>query len=196
MLDTLFHYPRVIRRHREGPFAAEREQYLCFCASGGAPQTTLLKIARELLVIVARIDVSGERAISLSEINAGADQWVLHQHQHNRIKSAISSRTLFVQTAKTWLNFIGRLEHPVEQTPPYAIFIADFGKYMQEERGLSPKTINSRCWHVHTFLNWLTAQDDSLANLRLGQIANWIFVIKPSCCCFRFMACVQVKWSR
>lgn len=42
-----------------GPFAHERERYLCFCASGGAAQATLLRIARELLVIASRIDLSG-----------------------------------------------------------------------------------------------------------------------------------------
>jgi hypothetical protein len=55
MFDTLFHYPRVLERHRTGPAADERERFLAYCASGGAAHSTLLCLAPELLVIAQRI---------------------------------------------------------------------------------------------------------------------------------------------
>src|ERR1035437_1142433 len=100
MFDSIFHYPGVLTRHREGPFAQERERYLCFCASGGAALATLLRIADELLVIASRIDLSGDRSISLAEIDIAADRWVRHQRRHRRIQTPTYSRTLFHTTAQ------------------------------------------------------------------------------------------------
>ena len=44
MFETLFQYPRVLARHRDGPSAPEREHYLTHFASAGA---TRLCVARE-----------------------------------------------------------------------------------------------------------------------------------------------------
>ena len=35
MFNTLFHYPRVLARHRQGPSAQARERYLTHCADLG-----------------------------------------------------------------------------------------------------------------------------------------------------------------
>ena len=52
----------------------------------------------------------------------------------------------------------------------YADLVDEFGRYMREERGLSLRTIQSRCWHVRAFLNWLNGETVDLAELRLEQI--------------------------
>lgn len=54
MFEVLFIYPKVLARHQGGPAAAERERYLAHCADQGAAHATLLRIARELLVIAER----------------------------------------------------------------------------------------------------------------------------------------------
>ena len=51
MFETLFQYPAVVARHRNGPFARARERFLNHCASQGFARATLLVYARELLVI-------------------------------------------------------------------------------------------------------------------------------------------------
>jgi integrase/recombinase XerD len=174
MFDSLFHYPKVLVRHSEGPFAQDRERYLCFCASGGAAQATLLRIARELLVIASRIDLSGDRSIPLVEIDIAANRWVRYQRRHHHIRTSIFSRALFTQTAKAWFRFLGRLECPVRTFPEYAAFIDEFADYMQEERGLSPKTIHGRCWYAHDFLRWLDEQGGCLGDLRLEQVDTFL----------------------
>ena len=35
MFDSLFKYPRVLTRHREGPVADARERFLTHCAEQG-----------------------------------------------------------------------------------------------------------------------------------------------------------------
>ena len=58
MFETLFHYPSVLARHREGPAAEERQRFLLHRANEGAAPATLLRTARELLVIAKNIDIS------------------------------------------------------------------------------------------------------------------------------------------
>jgi integrase/recombinase XerD len=49
MFSTLFHYPRVLARHRNGPSANDRERYLAHCAQGGAAHSTLLWVFRSIV---------------------------------------------------------------------------------------------------------------------------------------------------
>ena len=45
MFETLFTYPRVLRRHREGPLAEERAAYLSELAAQCVAPATLIKQA-------------------------------------------------------------------------------------------------------------------------------------------------------
>ena len=73
MFERLFQYPRVLARHREAPFLAEREQFLQHCAHQGMAQGTLTHAANELLVIVRRLDLAAaEGPIKPQQIEASA----------------------------------------------------------------------------------------------------------------------------
>jgi integrase/recombinase XerD len=170
MFETLFHYPRVLERHRGGPSAQDRDRFLDYCAAGGAAQKTLLRLASELLLIARRIDLSGDRPVALEEVEAAADRWVDYQRRHHRIRQARFSRGRFIQTATTWLRFLGRLEQR-DKTPSAGDDLTNiFARYMREERGLSQHTIRNRCWHVQAFLHWLNGQGSCLAQLRLEHV--------------------------
>ncbi len=170
MFDTLFHYPRVLARHCEGPAAKERALYLANYATGGAAHSTLLGLAPELLVIARRIDLDGERSIPFSEIEAAADRWVDCQRRHHRVRLANFSKTRFIRTATAWLRFLGRLVEPEEKPTEFAGLVSEFEHYLLDERGLSRHTIDNRCWHVQTFLRWLGLQGTGLAELQLKQV--------------------------
>lgn len=170
MFDTLFHYPRVLERHCEGPAAKERALYLANYASGGAAHSTLLGLASELLVIARRIDLDGERSIPLSEIEIAADRWVDSQRRHHRVRFANFSKARFIRTGTAWLRFLGRLVEPEEKPAEFAGLVSEFEHYLHDERGLSRHTIDNRCWHVHAFLRWLGLQGIGLAELQLEQV--------------------------
>ena len=148
MFGTLFQYRAIIARHRSGPFAEARERFLNHCASQGLARATLVRRARELLVIVERIDITLGEAIGLSTIEAAADRWAREQRRRQRAQGQRWSREFFVHMAKAWLHFLGRLELPKPKIVPIADRLADFAAYQREERGLSPATIRNQSWHV------------------------------------------------
>src|SRR5271166_6769906 len=110
MFEILFAYSNVLVRHQAGPAAADRERYLAHCAGQGAAHETLLRVARELLVIAERIDVTAGKPVTRSEIAAAAQAWARQQKGRCRADSEEWSRHLFAQVAVAWLRFLGILE--------------------------------------------------------------------------------------
>ena len=70
MFDQLFHYPGVVRRHRDGPLAFERVTYLTSLATRGIAPETLLKYARYCLAIAYAVEaMPRDRSFTGSEID-------------------------------------------------------------------------------------------------------------------------------
>jgi integrase/recombinase XerD len=103
MFNFLFHYPRVLARHRQGPSAQAREQYLTHCANQGMARDTLLRTARELLVIAQRLDLATDRMISIRQVEAAAERRVHQQQRRGWVRDPRGSRQYFIQTALSWL---------------------------------------------------------------------------------------------
>lgn len=174
MFETLFKYPRVVARHRAGPSAEAREQFLKHCATQGLAGATLLRHARELLVIAERIDITSGEPIGLPAIEAAADHWARKQHSRHRVQSLQWSRKLFVQTATNWLHFLGCLEEAQPKVAPFADRLVDFAAYQRDERGLSPATIRGQGWHVEKFLISLDKRNRSFDNASLEDVDTFL----------------------
>lgn len=158
MFETLFTYPGVLRRHQQGRAADARERFLSHCADQGIVRATLHRIARELLVIADRIDITAGQVIALPDIEASAAGWADEQQHRHRAQQSRWSREFFVQTATSWFRFLGCLEQPEPKPTPLADSLRDFAAHGSSERGLSPATVRSRCWHVQKFVDWLNGQ--------------------------------------
>jgi hypothetical protein len=69
MFETLFKYPRVLARHREDPVADARERFLTHCAEQGLARESLLRTAREVLIIAKHIDLTTGETISIHDVD-------------------------------------------------------------------------------------------------------------------------------
>ena len=171
MFEDLFAYPKVVARHREGPEATRRLRYLEHCAAQGAAGGTLLRIARELLVIAERLNVAGDRHVGHKEIDATAQSWARHQHARDRASGKNWSRRLFCDVATAWLGFLGQLDEPVAEEPNiHAEKATDFVDYQRNERGLSASTVAAQRWHVETFLKHLGVGKSSIADIMISDV--------------------------
>ena len=176
MLEKLFKYPAVLRRHKDAPFLEERERYLLHRANEGCAQATLIRISRELFWI-ARYFVGDEktsRAITPEDIQKAANKWAKKQCSSGRAKDQKWPRLLFVQLSTDWFQFLGRLQKAVSKEAWYASLIQDFATFMACERGLSPNTIRNRCWQVEQFLRWYGSQDCNIASVQVPDIDRFL----------------------
>ena len=168
MFEMLFKYSSVLARHREGPAADERERFLIHRRNEGAASSTLLRAARDLLMIAQHIDVTGNAIDSHALVVAAAKARRLHRRHCGH--GARRLRELFLQLGSSWLRFLGRLQEARPTPSPFTELIEDFVHYMRGERGLSEATIRGRCWHAEKLLAWLMGQKRSLAEVSVRDV--------------------------
>ncbi len=165
MFDKLFKRPCTITRQREAPLAAERASFLAQRAKDGAAPDTLVRLARELLVVVQELDLTSSHLITREAVEAAAERWAKQQRHRNRARKLQWSRVFFVQTATAWLRYLGRLCIPAPAPKPFAPLVAAFISYLQHERGLSAATMANYQWHVQRFLTDFSARQCPFAEV-------------------------------
>jgi integrase/recombinase XerD len=111
MFEAIYSYPQVLRRHRDGPWAEERERFLAHCSEQVFSRATLRQTAAELLVVAQYFDI-GESTFIAHDVEAAADRWVRFQRRRQRIQDCRWSRQRFVSTTSSWLRFLDCLEQP------------------------------------------------------------------------------------
>lgn len=158
MFDQLFKQPCAVLRHQNAPLAAERASFLAKRAKNGAAPSTLVKLARELFVIVQELDLANNEMITPLAIEVAAERWAWQQKHRNRAQSERWSQILFRQTATAWLQFLGRLTIPETEPKPFASLVEHFTNNLQNERGLSSVTVANYQWHIEKFLTWFNTQ--------------------------------------
>lgn len=177
MFEELFVYPKVIARHRDGPEASKRLRYLKHLAGQCAARETLLRTARELLVIAERLDLSGSRRIKQAEIAAAAQSWAQCQHARNRACGEKWSQLLFHDVATAWICFLGQLDEPAFNEPKaHCEKVDDFIAYQHDERGLSASTLANQRWQIETFLEYLGGEKSSIADITVADLDSFFQV--------------------
>jgi integrase/recombinase XerD len=178
LFDQLFPYPRVAARHQNGPWADARLRYLHYLSAQGAAPLTLRHNARELLIIARQMSWDGSTKIHAEQIAAAADCWAARPQslvrQGRRTQKAEGAQAFFIRVAHRWFRFLGCLDESENPIDPVHALVADFAAHLREERGLSPRTIQSRCWHVERLLGWLVIRGQPLPQLSLEQIDEYL----------------------
>jgi len=133
-------------------------------------ESTLLRMARELLVISRRIDIDSNRMFCTAEIEVVADRWACEQRRRHRAKGPRWSRELFCQTAISWLRFLGALRQPEPKPSPFADQLAAFAAHATTERGLSTVTVRLYCWHMQKFLEWRGGENATFSQVSIQEV--------------------------
>ena len=106
MFEQLFSSEFAYRRHRDAPFADERERYLQHCAEQGATRGSLRMKAKELLWLALHLG---------SDASAGVDmeglQGIAGQRQFT-CRGPTTARRL-IDIARPWLKFLGWWRAPL-----------------------------------------------------------------------------------
>jgi len=174
MLETLFRKrPTVLARYREGPLSEARERFLDQCAMQGYSHSMLKKIAWIQLSLAHRIHID-QGKLTTRAIELAVDGRLRFRHSPEPAESSRGSRHLFVHIATVWMRSLGCLEPPTEVDSPFSDQIAGFGRYLGEERGLSPVTIATRCERLTWFLKRLHPHEDSLRTISIADVDAFI----------------------
>ena len=146
MFKTLFAYPKVVRRHRDGPFADERAAYLAKRAAQGVSHATLIKEAQTSLRVAVELERwPADHGFSIDEVREMASgyatrcraEWSRHARDH------------FRTTALDWLRHLGRLRpEPTGLPHRCETMLRDFIAYRRERNWLSDATSQLARWQM------------------------------------------------
>jgi len=163
--------------HRHGPFAEERAHYLQHLRERGWKRATVIGTACKLAAFAARVDVDCKGGVTAAQIEAAANDWMKQPgHRFRRVIGPRKARTKFVSDATNWLRFLGCLRKAECSSSPHADLLAEFEHFLDQERGLSPRTINTRHGHILTFLTWLEQQHRVLNEVTVWDVEQFLAV--------------------
>jgi site-specific recombinase XerD len=174
MFDQLFKQPNALSRQQNAPFASERASFLARRAKDGAAPGTLVRLARELLVVARELDLANNDRVTPMAIEVAADRWARQQKRRHRAHTKHWSMIFFRQTATDWLRFLGRLSIPEPKPKPFASLVLQFANDLQYQRGLSPATISNYRWHIERFLNWYNTQQRDFAAVSITDTDTFL----------------------
>jgi len=143
MFETLFTCPGVLRRHREGPLAAERAAYLSELAAQGMARGTILRRSSYCLCVAVELQRwPSHQCFDEDDVEALAAAWAAKRSARGRASSPRWPKEHFRFTATGFLRSLGRLRAaPAAEFGRYDAELADFITAQQEGRWLSEETL-------------------------------------------------------
>jgi len=171
MFEEIFSSPAVLRRHREGPLASERRDYLQYLKDRGAASSTVVMQARYCLSIAQEIQRwPREHCFKAAELEAIAASWAARRVTQGRAAAPRWPKENFRYVACGFLERLGRLAHNQDPPPgPYDALVEDFLEAGQG-RMLALVTRNKHNWHIRQFLFYLNQRSHSLEGLTPDHI--------------------------
>lgn len=175
MFEKLISYPAVLRRHREGPLASERMEYLRSLHDRGAALGSLLRQARYCLCLARQIQSwPRDHRFSEADLDALAASWAEGRVAQGRASGPRWPRANFRCVAVSFLAGLGRLAGVPDPPPgPYHSLLKDFLEEGQG-RGLTAATLKIRHWHVRQFLSYSEQRGSSLERLSPEDIDAYL----------------------
>jgi len=185
MFETLYLYPAIVRRHREGPLAVERVAYLEGVAAEGAAHATLLRQAVGCLLVAREIERwPTDHLFDDGEIEGLASAWASKRIAEGEASGPRWPQDYFRLVATGFLRSMGRLRPPPAAAPGlYEQQLDDFIAAQREGRWPSEASQRSARWQVGRFLAYLEQQDIALSSIEARHTDGY----------FQFMA---PRWSR
>jgi site-specific recombinase XerD len=173
MIETLFKYPATIKRYRKAPHLNARERFLKQCAKQGYSCSMLRKVAWILLSLADQIDIESDR-VTPKDIELAVANRRRFIHPFKKELKSESSHHLFVHIATKWMQSLGYFEPPPREHCSFAFQITDFVRYLDDERGLSPVTISTRCERLNWFFKSLQPNRKTLHAISIADVDAFI----------------------
>jgi integrase/recombinase XerD len=170
MFEKLFGKVSDVVYHTIAPYAVERQRFLEHCRDQGFAKTCLKEMAGILLTAAIDLQAHGGLDADQADLEEAATRIETVRSEAGFRRRAHRYRRAFLRTTTRWLLFTGHLQDAAPRPRPYTALLDDFAQWMVEERGLSPRTLRNRRWHLERFLDWLHDQGRRVSDLELRDL--------------------------
>lgn len=172
MFEKLFTCPSALRRHQNGPLAAEREAYLRGLSDQGMARATILGRSSYCLCVAIELQKwPPDRCFDEDELEELATAWAAGRRASGRASSSRWPKEHFWQTAKGFLQTMSRLRAArVSEAGRYSAKLADFIAAQQKGRWQSAKTCQMARWQITQFLDYLEQRGVALEDVEPADV--------------------------
>lgn len=157
VLNRLFTRKHHKLRYLSYPLLEERDSYLQMWEAKGAVVQTLRSIAAYQLHLIDYLHVEDGRMVSETEIQKTADLWMTIQKSGKKNSSGEYARKRFISYCSGWLSYMGKLIHE-DNGFPFKRYVVEYINWLEQERGYSLRTIESRYSLLKTMMLNLEAE--------------------------------------
>lgn len=144
MFEKLLISETALRRHQDGPLAAERERYLQHCSDTGATYWSMRIKCNELLWAARLLDEDAKHGFDMEGLEVLADRRIAFQN-------ARTTRRRFIDVTRPWLRFLGWWNESVVENE-FQEKLDQYCLWMRDERGFTDSTIVGWRCRVRDFL--------------------------------------------
>lgn len=160
------------------PFREERTRFLENMLKLGWQEHTVRRYELRLADFAVRVDIGKTGGVSQAEIESVVDDWLKTSKQQYRSNfSHKGMRRRFIIAAKRWLQFLGCFRN--SEPAPYSRVISDFENFLKNERGLAPRSIQTRSRFASQFLVWICQQERRLADVSIKDVELYLATGHP-----------------
>lgn len=168
MFDQLYKSSQAITRHEAAPYVQERSRYLEYCWQRGDALSTVITKASDLLWIVRQLSAFANLRVTIEQVRAvvvanGDDDGACRRNLDSP-----ATRKRLIDTARSWLRFLGYLCESAEQIP-FQSRLDEYCQWAKHERGLSDATIYSFRQRIKQFLQWYGTRGRPLSDVRISD---------------------------
>jgi hypothetical protein len=167
MFNTLYRCPRTVARHETAPLAESRRRYLEHLAAQGAAIHTIRGAAGVIYRATILMKLDESSPVERRDVERAAKRWAHRWYRNASSRGPDLTDKEFRQTTCNWLRFAGRLRESDRVPVPHQQEIDALCHYMDVERGLSPKTIQSVRQSLIKFFQHTKKSISSSSGLRM-----------------------------
>jgi len=152
MFNRIFQSKHAIKRHIDTPLLNERLEYLQYWFDNGAKLKTLRAIAQILLSVICYLKLEEKKVITILDISKAAKKYANRPYR-KKCKFSKNAEAYFNWHATQWLKMLCFLKLPEKRKNILEEELAQYVKYMREEKGLSEATIYSATRQLNDFFS-------------------------------------------
>lgn len=168
LLYKIFERKNALYRHLNAPLLDERIKYLQYWANNGAKNQTLRRTAQYLLLIIDYLNLANKLLITPVNIEKAAEKWAAatkNKPIRRKADYSVFAKRRFIYDATNWLKMLNRLVIDKPKILPFSNKLTGYINYIQQELGLSEKTVYSRKFILHDFLTLVWNKAGNLEQL-------------------------------
>ncbi len=172
-MTGIYVHPLAQQRYARAPLLREREAFAAHRLSIGFNRRAVRMMSTVLLHVIRILKLSEPRAITREEVLTGGREWASDLAFHAQRKAGPNSSKVFTTAAFLFLAHAGLLL-PEISLEPFGRELMQYGRMLEEQRGLKANTLENVRGNLRRFFRWLSPRRRTLHDVVADDVLQYL----------------------